>query len=175
MASQEPFAAYTDQERILKSLWILKVENALDEALGSCALRDPKIRDGLERTFRHEDGKSYLLGEFVIMPNHVHLLVRPEHGIDLSDLLQAWKSISSHRANAILRRSGTLWQDEYFDHILRDIAEWQKAGRYITGNPQRFSPEAYTRSCGELGSAQDYLARPEPHAPIVEPAARRLV
>jgi putative transposase len=146
------------QERILKSLWIMKVENALDQSLGSCVLRKAAIRNSLEHTLRHDDGRSYLLGEFVIMPNHVHILVRPELGVELSDLLQAWKSISAHHANAILDRSGTLWQEEYFDHILRDIANWQKADQYIAENPCRLPPEAYTLGVGHLGTAQTYLA-----------------
>ena len=157
MAGANPPPHTPEQERKLKSLWTVRIENALDRGIGSCPLRQVAVRQGLERTLRHDDGKAYLLGEFVIMPNHVHLLVRPELGVDLGELMQTWKSVSADRANVLLDRSGTFWQDEYFDHIVRDIPEWQKAGRYVRENPQRLRDGDFTSGCGMLGSAQDYL------------------
>ena len=68
------------------------------------------------------DGKKYLRGAYVIMPNHVHAIVRPfdeEHG-DLEDVLQAWKGVSARRINQAIDAGGTLWQQETFDTLIRD-------------------------------------------------------
>ncbi len=66
----------------------------------------------------HFQATRYLLREWVIMPNHVHAVVTPLAGYELSDILHSWKSYSAHQINQQLGRTGQLWQKESFDHIL---------------------------------------------------------
>ena len=112
-----------------------KLNDWLDAGMGTCALADPAAAGIVEDVLRHFDGDRYALGEFVVMPNHVHLLVTPAPDWELSNLEQAWKSISAKRINELHGTSGPLWQHESFDHIVRD-ADWLAFyERYIRENP----------------------------------------
>jgi len=69
------------------------------------------------------------------MPNHVHALVQPIAGQTLASVLHSWKSFTAKAANRLLARSGAFWQDEYYDHLIRDEADYAHAMRYILENP----------------------------------------
>lgn len=112
-----------------------RIEAYLDAGHGSCVLRDPCIGPMVEDTLLHFDGERYRLIEWVIMPNHVHLLVEFLAGSLLSEVLKSWKSFSAHEANRILGRSGQLWQEDYFDRFIRDATHFDNARRYIRENP----------------------------------------
>jgi REP element-mobilizing transposase RayT len=56
-------------------------------------------------------------------------------GETLSDIVQAWKSFSARRINAVLDRRGTLWAPEYFDRAIRDDAHYANVVAYIAMNP----------------------------------------
>ena len=79
------------------------------------------------------------LMEWVIMPNHVHLLAEFFAGSLLSEVVKSWKSFSAHEANRILGRSGQFWQEEYFDRFIRDDVHVENARRYIRENPVQAS------------------------------------
>jgi REP element-mobilizing transposase RayT len=71
---------------------------------------------------------------YVIMPNHVHLLIEPH--TSLERITRGIKGVSSRVANFILARPGlTFWQGESFDHWVRTPAEGEKICRYIENNP----------------------------------------
>ncbi|HLP78675.1 MAG TPA: PHP domain-containing protein, partial [Candidatus Paceibacterota bacterium] len=112
-----------------------KLESELDQGYGECSLQDTGVAELVERALRHFDGERYLLGSYVIMPNHVHVLVRPVMEHKLSDILHSWKSFTATEANKQLGRSGPFWQDESFDHIVRDEQQMERFHRYIVENP----------------------------------------
>jgi REP element-mobilizing transposase RayT len=71
--------------------------------------------------------RHYVMHAFVVMPNHVHLLVTA--GVPLPKLTQSLKGITSKRANAILARTGRpFWQEETYDHGVRHEREFQPSG-----------------------------------------------
>lgn len=77
---------------------------------------------------------QYLLHAYVVMPNHVHLLITPR--LPLSRIMRGIKGVSARDANRILGRSGKIfWQDESYDHWVRDEAEFGKICFYIEYNP----------------------------------------
>src|SRR5215831_7658124 len=88
----------------------------------------------MEEILLYDDNRLYRLLAWVIMPNHVHLLVEIWTA-PLSKLVQAWKGISSKYVNKILHRSGQWWQQDYFDRYIRDDADFHKAVHYIENNP----------------------------------------
>ena len=71
-----------------------------------------------------------------VMPNHVHVLVQPNEGRDLSSILHSWKSFTAGRANTLLKREGPFWRDEYFDHLIRSETQYRKFCDYIQENPR---------------------------------------
>jgi putative transposase len=76
----------------------------------------------------------YILHAFVVMPNHVHVLLTPQ--VPPSRLLKSLKGCTAREANRILGRTGeTFWQRESYDHWVRNQAEFQRIGAYIENNP----------------------------------------
>ena len=78
--------------------------------------------------------EHYELHAWVIMPNHVHLLLTPE--VSVSKLLGSLKAVTAKRANALLNRTGSaFWQDESYDHLVRSSDEFRRIQCYIENNP----------------------------------------
>lgn len=69
------------------------------------------------------------------MPNHVHTIVEPFSGHELPALLHSWKSFTAKAANRLLERTGEFWQVEYYDHLIRDEADYAHAMRNLLENP----------------------------------------
>ncbi len=76
----------------------------------------------------------------VIMPDHVHALVQPltlpqSAGVfDLAEIIHSVKSFSAHQINRLRGSRGFFWQDERYDRIVRDEAEFWRNGKYIKNN-----------------------------------------
>ena len=80
--------------------------------------------------------QQYELHAFVVMPNHVHLLMTPNHAVP--KILNSLKSFPARRANAFLARSGKpFWMLESCDHMVRNRGEFPAIQRYIEENPVR--------------------------------------
>lgn len=78
-------------------------------------LREPEIAECVVECIREGDGVEYDLHAFVVMPNHVHILIAP--GIEMAKITRRIKGKSARHANLILGRTGkAFWQDESFDH-----------------------------------------------------------
>ena len=80
-------------------------------------------------------GRKYLLHEFVIMPDHFHLLITPLNDTTLERAMQLIKGGFSFRAKRELGIQGEIWQTSFFDRRIRDAAEYQKYKEYIWQNP----------------------------------------
>lgn len=102
-------------------------------------LSDPE-RSLVVEALRHFDGERYDLLGFVVMNDHVHLVVWPYESNDLSRLLHTWKSFTANRMQRETGRAGSVWQDESFDRIIRDQREYVQKLRYMMTNPQRRWP-----------------------------------
>jgi putative transposase len=90
----------------------------------------------LIETFHFSDRRLYALGDYVIMPNHAHVLVWfPESEISMKLQCRSWKRMSSLGINRLLGRSGHFWQGESYDHIVRSQAQFEHYRRYIAENP----------------------------------------
>ena len=131
-AHPEPWSLRDEEEyyRLFPDRW----EAWLDEGHGECLLAKPEVRQIVKEALRHEDGTKYRLEDFIVMPNHVHVLVSPLGKHTLSEITQAWKSTAAHRINKLLGRTGTFWQKESFDHIVRSAEQAQKFREYIQQN-----------------------------------------
>ncbi len=115
------------------------MDRLLDAAsTGKVYLRQPDIANMVVEAIHYNADvlRHYDLHAFVVMPNHVHLLVTPT--IALPKLMKSLKGITARRANAILTLTGTpFWQEESYDHLIRDEPEFEKIRRYIEENPVR--------------------------------------
>ena len=111
-----------------------KLEAWLDRGHGECWLRRSDVAAQVEQVLRAEDGQTYCLRAWTLMPNHVHLVVDVWQ-TPLSSLLQLWKGRSAREANKVLKRRGIFWEREYFDTLIEDEAHLRKAVRYTENNP----------------------------------------
>jgi len=114
-----------------------RVHVELDRCHGACVLRNREALEILAAALRFHHGKRLYCGDFVIMPNHVHWLLLPSGEEQLEDLTGSVKRYSAVRINKLARRSGTLWQAESFDHIVRNGQELDRIRKYIEDNPAK--------------------------------------
>jgi REP element-mobilizing transposase RayT len=116
-----------EYDRLFAERW----ELWLDECHGACLLRLPEVRMLVESAIEHNEGSLYRVAASVVMPNHVHVVVTPLGEQRLSDIVQNWKSFTAHAINRLLKRKGTFWQKESFDHIVRNADEMDRIRAYI--------------------------------------------
>jgi REP element-mobilizing transposase RayT len=103
---------------------------------GPLFLARPEIAERVVAALRHGDTQlhRYLLHAFVVMPNHVHLLVTPS--VVAARWLGPLKGFTSYQANKLLGTHGTaFWQDESYDHLVRNKVEFARIQAYIERNP----------------------------------------
>jgi REP element-mobilizing transposase RayT len=125
------------QELLVAGFSPAKLEEYFDRGAGACWLRDPHIGELMADGLRYWNGKRYWLVAWCVMPNHVHVVCRLLPGQSLSKVLQGWKSFTAKKANEILGRSGAFWQREYYDRLIRDGDELERAVRYVVRNPEK--------------------------------------
>ncbi len=97
-------------------------------------------KDIVSRSLKYLDGKKYHLFSYVIMSNHVHIIIQPIKKTDdsffsLSEIMHSIKGFTAQKINRILNRRGVLWQHESFDRILRDEEEMLEKINYMDNNP----------------------------------------
>lgn len=114
-----------------------RIERYLDQGFGSCALRDARVAYMIQESLLHSDGERYWLSAWVVMPNHIHLVLTPKSPWSLSRIMKLFKSYTSHEANRILGRQGQFWMEDYFDRYVRDHKHFTNAIGYIESNPVR--------------------------------------
>jgi REP element-mobilizing transposase RayT len=130
---KEELAGAPDEER-RKTLAKL-VNDECDAGRGECVLRQPLVARTVQETLRFDHGRRYDLHAWVVMPNHVHVLLTPRENVTLDEIMRTQKSISSTRINKLLGASGRLWQPDYFDRLIRDEKHFNGVVRYIEWNP----------------------------------------
>jgi putative transposase len=124
---------------------------ALDEGRGACYLKDPRCLITLRNKLMEGDGGGYHLGDYVVMANHVHLLLVPAPGHELEMILKAVKGAAARQCNQHLGRSGQFWQPDSYDHIVRTLEQLVVFREYIADNPKNagceLPAEALYRAC----------------------------
>jgi REP element-mobilizing transposase RayT len=112
-------------------------DRALDQRrAGPLWLRNPHIAKLVSEAILvgQDERRFYELCAWVVMPNHVHLLILPQ--VPPAILMRWLKGSTARSANRILRRTGQpFWQDESFDHYLRNAGQVARIAAYIEGNP----------------------------------------
>jgi putative transposase len=131
----EPHA--TEELKQLSQILAARTDQWLDQAYGSTLFRDLKCRTILYNALLHFHGTSITLGAFVVMPNHVHAVVRPIGDTTLENWVGSIKQYTTGQLNKHLSQQGSLWFRENFDRIIRDVGHLQNCVQYIGRNPQK--------------------------------------
>jgi len=128
------------------------MERWLDAGHGSCVLRRPECRSIVAEALGFFDVQRYAQLAWVVMPNHVHALFVLHEDWTLEQLLHSWKRHSALAINRLLGQTGSLWQRDYFDRLVRDERHLANCVRYIRSNPAKakLSSDAFTLYESEL-------------------------
>lgn len=140
-----------------------RIEAYLDSGYGCCVLRTPEVAACVVETWQHFDGVRYRLLEWVVMPNHCHVLIEPFEGAPLGKIVLSWKNYTARFINDF--RSGLalgasegsgdgetgarmqVWQREYWDRFIRNEGHFEAVKQYIVMNPVKaglaLRPEAW--------------------------------
>jgi REP element-mobilizing transposase RayT len=136
------------------------MDRHLDRAgAGPMYLRQPAIAQlVVESILKGEQLNHYELYSFVVMANHVHVLIHPH--VDPSLLLKSLKGATAREADKLLGRTGEpFWQKESYDHWVRDQAEFERIKVYIENNPVKAglvkAPEQYPWSSASVEKSLD--------------------
>ncbi len=120
---------------------------------------EPVARLFVEVLFHYRDKKNYLLHEFVLMPDHFHLLLSPTLSLERS--LQLIKGGFSYRAKKEVDYSGKIWQPSYYDRRVRGFEDYSNFKYYIRRNPVKRglaeTPEQYPYSSAHPGFVPDEI------------------
>jgi putative transposase len=138
-----------------------RIETYLDAGHGSCVLREPENAVCIVGTWHRFDGERYRLLEWVVMPNHCHVLIEPFEGTPLGKIVLSWRNYTARLINQRIYRSEVLrseeesrtgvrrsqpdsgtgvrrtkvWQREYWDRFIRDEYHLGVVRKYIIMNP----------------------------------------
>lgn len=119
--------------RLRQKTW----EHHLDSCHGACVLRRQEVSEIVGITLLSFDGERYDLDSFVVMPNHVHLLVQFRSGWNLKKQCESWLRYSAREINRLLGQRGAFWQSEPFDHLVRSPEQFEYLQKYIADNPSK--------------------------------------
>ena len=111
------------------------VETALDRGVGACHLKNLQVAQIVQDALLHFDGERYRLLAWVVMPNHVHVMIETLPGFRLDEVVHSWKSYTAKKCNRLLGQTGAFWEAEYFDRFIRNAEHFRKAREYIEENP----------------------------------------
>lgn len=116
--------------------------------------RDPELATSfIETLYANRAKGNLLLHEFVIMPDHVHLLITPKPTLALERVMQFLKGGFSHKIRQ--ERKIEIWQPSFTNHRVRDEEDYIRHRGYIRGNPVRAKlverPEDYPYSSASPG------------------------
>jgi len=138
-----------------------KIEAWIDAGHGSCILREPEIAAIIRDSLRFFDGQRYHLRAWVVMPNHVHVLVQPIRGWTIAKIVTSWKKFTARQIGEFRRKAGEVdpgkfdipiglkqriterdgrdservWHPEYWDRYMRDEDHFRQVIEYIHQNP----------------------------------------
>jgi REP-associated tyrosine transposase len=104
------------------------------------ALR-PDEKTVVVESIKHFTAQRYELLAYVVMDDHVHVLVTPLEEFSLQQIVHSWKSFTANRLQRDFGRYGRIWQREYLDRIIRNETDLMEKVNYILGNPVKRWPD----------------------------------
>ena len=100
-------------------------------------LKRPELAKIVADSLLHFDGDRYRMGDFVIMPNHVHLLAAFATPEIMERQFDSWLHYTAFRINPLIGSKDRFWQQEPFDHLVRSPEQYDYLRNYIAQNPDK--------------------------------------
>jgi REP element-mobilizing transposase RayT len=114
-----------------------RIERLLDAGYGSCVLANEAVAQVVIQSLETLKAAGHELTRWVIMPNHIHLLMKAHSEASLASVIRFFKARTAKLANKALSGSGRFWFPEFFDRYICDSDHLNKVIRYIDENPVR--------------------------------------
>ncbi|MCC9599559.1 hypothetical protein LOC67_03225 [Stieleria sp. JC731] len=127
----------TEQQADFNKHFSRQREMTLDACHGECHLQQQHLRDEVARSLESFHGQRYWMGDYVIMPNHLHCLVAFRDNDIAKTQPGSWMRFSARKINPLLKRTGAFWFPEPFDHLVRSERQLQYLRGYIADNPKK--------------------------------------
>lgn len=116
-----------------------RLESLIDAGHGECWLRRADCARSVQDALLHFDGERYRLLSWVVMPNHVHVLLQTIEGWKLGSVVGSWKTFTANAIGELVRAPGEprphIWHPEYWDRFIRNERHFANAIAYIHNNP----------------------------------------
>jgi REP element-mobilizing transposase RayT len=135
----EPWNVKTDEE--YHERFSRMIDEWLDRGEGSCLLRNIAYSTIVAKAILHFDGERYTVASFVIMPNHVHVLFRLHDERRLEEIVKSWKGFTAKEINGHMNKSGSFWQADYWDRLIRNPGHFSRCLEYVRENPAKANLE----------------------------------
>lgn len=139
-------------------LWFRRYDGLLDQHHGACLLARDDVATIVREALLFGARERYALYGWVVMPNHVHVLMQTTPGWSLSRIMRDLKGFTARRINVLLGREGAVWQKEYYDRYMRNPRHFDAGERYIAMNPVKAglveAPHLYRWSSAFVEAAQ---------------------
>ena len=123
-----------DLQRKFKRTFNRHREDFLDTCQGECVLQRLDLAQIVHDSLLYFDGDRYRMGDFIVMPNHVHLLCAFSSEEALVTQCDSWLHFTARQINLKLGRKGKFWQQEPFDHLVRSPEQYEYLRKYIREN-----------------------------------------
>ncbi|MDO4411427.1 MAG: transposase [Akkermansia sp.] len=111
-----------------------RIEEWLNQGIGNCLLRQKKYAQFVVDVWKFYEQKDYDLLAWVVMPNHVHVLLNLYDSANIGKVIRRWKSYSAYKINNIKNSTGEIWMNDYYDRFIRDRKHLENTLSYIRKN-----------------------------------------
>ena len=147
-----------EQDSFRKAEIARRIESHCDSGSGEGLMSAPKVADAVQEVLFEGHGAMFDLHCWVIMPNHVHLILSPAE-LSVGEVVRRLKGASSREINRQMSRSGRLWQPGFFDRLIRTSEHFDRTRSYIEWNPVKAKlctdPALWRWSSGNSESRND--------------------
>ena len=109
----------------------------LDVGHGQCVLAETSVSNIVAESLLKFDGDRYEITDFVVMPNHVHLLAAFRDDESMLKQCQNWKHFQAVQINRETGSINRFWQQDGFDHLVRSPEQFDHFRKYIADNPRK--------------------------------------
>jgi REP element-mobilizing transposase RayT len=134
---RESLARLPDEiRREFQSRFTDRFQDILDDCHGECVLRRPELAGIVSKSLLHFDHQRYEMSDFVVMPNHVHLLAQFTT-TTMKNQCESWKHYTAVQINRSLGKKGRFWQIDQFDALVRSEMQFEAIKAYIAENPRK--------------------------------------
>jgi REP element-mobilizing transposase RayT len=112
-----------------------RVDRWLEVGRGEMVFRNPEYANVMADVLLFHEGSKTRMDSFVVMPNHVHVLVQLIGDTRLSDVMHSWRGYSAQELNRRRGKKGRFWSEDYWDRVIRSPRHYWRVRKYIRDNP----------------------------------------